>query len=143
MNGTLTDTGPLVALIDRDDNSHAACRALLTTLAPPLVTTWPCFTEAMYLLHGVEGYRGQEELWYYMQRGALMFHAASAAEAVQMHALMRQYKDRPMDLADASLVAAAETLGASRIFSVDSDFYVYRLADGTVLEVLPGPPIRR
>ena len=49
---------------------------------------------------------------------------------------MEKYKDTPMDLADASLVAAAERLGLTRIFTVDSDFYVYRLADGTALEVV-------
>ncbi len=52
---------------------------------------------------------------------------------------MEQYRDRPMDLADASLVALAETAGYTRIFSIDSDFYVYRLADGSALEVVPGP----
>ena len=52
---------------------------------------------------------------------------------------MAQYQDRPMDLADASLVALAEAQGYTRIFSIDSDFYIYRLADGTALEVLPGP----
>jgi predicted nucleic acid-binding protein len=52
---------------------------------------------------------------------------------------MAQYQDKPMDLADASLVALAETVGYTRIFSIDSDFYVYRLVDGTALEVMPGP----
>jgi len=42
-----------------------------------------------------------------------------------------------MDLADASLIAAAETLNATRIFTLDSDFHTYRLADGSALEALP------
>ncbi len=41
-----------------------------------------------------------------------------------------------MDLADASLIAAAEALSLKRIFTIDSDFYVYRLADGSSLEVI-------
>ena len=36
-------------------------------------------------------------------------------------------------------VALAEAEGHTRIFSIDEDFYIYRLADGTALEVLPGP----
>ena len=48
-----------------------------------------------------------------------------------------------MDLADASLVALAETRGDGRVFSIDSDFYVCRLADGTALEVVPGPMPQR
>jgi len=44
-----------------------------------------------------------------------------------MYALMLRYQDTLMDLADASLVATAETLGIRQIFTLDSDFYVYRL----------------
>jgi predicted nucleic acid-binding protein len=42
-----------------------------------------------------------------------------------------------MDLADASLVAAAERLGLRRIFTLDSDFYIYRLLDGSALACIP------
>ena len=41
-----------------------------------------------------------------------------------------------MDLADASLVAAAEWLGINRIFALDTDFYVYRLVDGSALDII-------
>jgi predicted nucleic acid-binding protein len=47
---TLTDAGPLIALIDADEPDHAACLEALDLVALPLVTTWPAFTEAMYLL---------------------------------------------------------------------------------------------
>lgn len=50
---------------------------------------------------------------------------------------MAKYHDVPMDLADASLIAVAEQLGLRQVFSLDADFYVYRLADGTVLERVP------
>ena len=49
---------------------------------------------------------------------------------------MAKYSDTPMDLADASLVATAETLGLRQVFTLDKDFYLYRLADGSVLEVI-------
>jgi hypothetical protein len=51
---------------------------------------------------------------------------------------MEKYQDTPMDLADASLVAIAESLSPHRVFTLDSDFQVYRLADGSALEILPG-----
>lgn len=49
----LTDTGPLVALINRNDPHHARCKAAVREWpAMPLLTTWPCWTEAMYLSSG-------------------------------------------------------------------------------------------
>ena len=50
---------------------------------------------------------------------------------------MTQYQDLPMDLADASLVAAAEALSLPRIFTLDGDFRVYRLSDGRPFEIVP------
>lgn len=54
-----------------------------------------------------------------------------------MKLLMQKYRDRPMDLADASLVAAAEALNPKTIFTLDSDFYVYRFRDTDTFQVIP------
>ena len=60
---TLTDTGPNVALFDADDKLHVPAQLALTRLPKkPLLTTWPCLTESMYLLHQSIGYAAQEEL---------------------------------------------------------------------------------
>ena len=135
---TLTDAGALVALLDADDPYYTACVAAAQRLpAGPLLTTWVCFTEAMYLLGTVGGYRYQAALWNLRTTGRLVLHDLTAAEADRMAALMAQYQDTPMDLADASLVVVAESRALRRVFTTDSDFYVYRLADGSALEVVP------
>lgn len=135
---TLTDTGPLVALLDADDASHAACMAAAGRLPPgPLLTTWVCFTEAMYLLSSVGGYPYQAALWGLRAAGRLVLHDLTLAEADRMATLMARYRDTPMDLADASLVAVAESRGLRRVFTIDSDFYIYRMADGAALDVVP------
>ena len=135
---TLTDAGALVALLDADDPYHTACVAAAQRLpAGPLLTTWVCFTEAMYLLGAVGGYRYQATLWSLRATGRLVLHDLTPAEADRMAALMAQYQDTPMDLADASLVVVAERRTLHPVFTTDSDFYVYRLADGSALEVVP------
>ncbi len=135
---TLTDTGPLVALIDKRDPNHIACMQTSQQLPPgPLVTTWPCLTEAMYLLGKVGGYQYQEKLWKLRTAGRLVLRELSSIETDRAEALMSQYRNVPMDLADASLVVAAESLSLFQIFSIDSDFYIYRLADGSALNVVP------
>ena len=134
---TLCDAGPLVALIDADERDHARCRAALPTLPGPLLTTWPCLAEAMYLLGRTGGHPAQEELWSYVADGLLALHTPGEGEWERMRALMAQYRDTPMDLADASLVVAAELLNLRRIFTLDSDFYVYRLHGAHAFEVVP------
>ena len=135
---TLVDTGPLVALINRNDPNHATCVLATKGLpANPLMTTWACFTEAMYLLFRANGSQAQAELWHWLSAGRLVLHDLGIAEMARMAALMSKYRDRPMDLADASLMAAAENLGLHRVFSIDSDFRIYQLADGSVLELVP------
>jgi predicted nucleic acid-binding protein len=134
---TLTDTGPLVGIIDADDKHQAACEAELPRLNSPMVTPWPCFTEAMYLLGESLGYSGQDDLWELVDKGLLVIHESSSAERLRMRELMATYKDTPMDLADASLVAAAEVLGVRRIFTGDSDFVVYRLPGKQSFDIIP------
>ena len=134
----LTDTGPLVALLDKDDSNHSLCVRALAQLPPDdLLTTWPCLTEAMYLLGSVGGFRYQSKLWQLIEDGDLFLHNLSDSDFDQMKTLMEKYKDTPMDFADASLVVAAEILKLGQVFTFDSDFRIYRLTDGSVLEIVP------
>lgn len=50
---------------------------------------------------------------------------------------MDRYRDVPMDLADASLVAIAEVLNQRQIFTLDRDFYIYRLCGNQSFEIVP------
>ena len=50
---------------------------------------------------------------------------------------MRAYRDLPMDLADASVVAAAEALDERRVFTFDGHYRIYRLRDSSTLDVVP------
>jgi len=134
---TLCDTGPLIALLDRKQARHTDCRRALPSLSAPLVTTWPCFAEAMYLLGRNLGYPAQDALWQYVADELLAIHRQSEQEGLRMRALMAAYRDAPMDLADASVVVAAETLGLRQVFTLDRHFYAYRLADGAAFEVVP------
>lgn len=102
-----------------------------------MVTTWPAFTEAMYLLGRAGGWPAQARLWTIVGRGTLQITDLSAPTVVRMRALMEQYRDLPMDLADASLVALAEERGLSRVFTLDRDFQAYRLSRGRAFTIVP------
>lgn len=114
------------------------CAAALVDLpSGPLLTTWPTFTEAMYLLHRVGGHAAQQQLWRLVIDRRLVLLDLGVSEGLRAAALMQAYKDLPMDLADATIVAVAEATGHRQIFTLDSDFHVYRLNDGSVLKVIP------
>ena len=120
---TLTDAGPLVGLIDGTDQHHDICAIAFPELpAGPLLTTWPCFAEAMHLLGQRGGYRFQAALWRMCFRRELVLHELALEETARMAQLMEQYRDMPMDLADASLVTMAEGLALRRVFTVDRHF---------------------
>jgi predicted nucleic acid-binding protein len=134
---TLTDAGPLIAIIDADEPDHRACIEALDHLTLPLVTTWPAFTEAMYLLARAGGTQGQRSLWRLVQSARLVLADLSPALVDRSARLMDQYADRTMDLADATLVALAEERGYRRIFTLDADFQIYRLRGRQHFELLP------
>lgn len=120
---TLIDASPLIALIDKGQgDAHRRCAKTLDVLTPPLLTTWSRFTEAMYFLGELCGWNGQKALWEFVTRGALLIHANARDEVERMRELMERYQNVPMDLADASLVALAESLNLRRIFTLDDDF---------------------
>jgi predicted nucleic acid-binding protein len=121
----LTDTGPLVALFDPRDPDHDATERVLEALREPLVTTTPVLTEAFHLLApGSRGARALREFVGARGMGVWFMDQDALGRAFD---LMEQYADHPMDLADASLVAAAESLRALSVFTLDrKDFSSYR-----------------
>lgn len=134
---TPCDASPLIALINRGDKNHQRCVDILPSLSAPLVTTCACFTEAIYLLGRYGGWIAQQELWKYLADEILILHHHSLNELMRMEILMKQYQNVPMDLADASLVAMAEILKQRQIFTLDHDFYIYRLGKNQSFIVIP------
>ena len=132
----LIDTGPVVAFFDKDDRHHALCVEILREIREPLVTTWPVLTECFYLLNF--SWNVQDDLWTFIERGGVEIHPLEMNHSVQCHELMRQYQDLPMDLADATLVSLADTLGVSKIFTLDQkDFSIYRYKQKKRFTLIP------
>lgn len=132
----LVDVGPLVALLNRNDQHHAACVEALKTIDEPLATVWPAFAEAMYLLHDTPN--APERLWDFAERAEITFLQVAEDDIQRIRALMQKYNDRQMDLADATLVCVAEREGIDRIFTVDrTDFTVYRLNGHQGFQITP------
>lgn len=125
----LIDTGPLVALFDPKDEHHSRCRVTLSTVRESLSTTLPVLTEAFHILRpqSVGSNRLRD---FIAKRGASIWYF-DRESVLRAFELMEIYIDRPMDLADASIIVAAEELKTCKVFTVDrDDFHTYRVRRG-------------
>lgn len=131
----MADTGPFVAVLDRDDPDHTRCSDALQRVRSPLITTWPVITESMYLL--AFSRQAQDGMLEMVQRGVVFAAQLDDQDMPRVRALMEKYKDVPMDFADATLVRIAEREGILDVFTLDKDFTVYRAARGRHFTIIP------
>lgn len=125
----VVDTGPLVALFDPKDGHYARCRNTLRTIRELMSTTTPVLTEAFHMLR--PGSLGADRLREFVEKGGLSVWFLQQPALTRAFELMEMYADHPMDLADASLVVAAESLGTRKVFTLDRrDFDTYRVRRG-------------
>lgn len=129
----LVDSGGLVAIANERDRLHRAAVAALGEFFGDLVTTWPAVTEACYIVPAHLNAPLIDKL-----AGPRWQVLGMDGAARRVAELLRKYSDRPMDLADASMIWAAEHTGALQILTADRvDFEIYRTRAGKRLDVLP------
>lgn len=135
--GALIDTGAILALLDRDDEWHGACRGAFDRTPLPLLTTEAVLTEAFHLTSRDLGdIRG---LWTLLSAGAVRLAVITHEELPEIHSLMTKYRDRPMDFADATLVHLAARESLSLILTIDyDDFETYRIGGRKKFTIIPG-----
>ena len=130
------DTGPIVAFFDASDDYHRRCVEILKGIKEPLITSWPVLTEAFYLLGF--SWKAQDNLWEFLQRGGVEVLPLSVRMKIRCRELMGKYRDLPMDLADATAVALAESQRISKVFTLDHrDFKIYKPAHLKSFTLLP------
>lgn len=131
----LVDTGVILAFVDRRDRWHNACRAAVTQMRLPLLTSEAVLTEVFHLIHrnGIE----MDAVWTLLRSGAIVCGTIEHSELTHVHALMSRYRDRPMDFADGTLVYLARRESLSTILTVDADFETYRIEGTRRFRILP------
>jgi predicted nucleic acid-binding protein len=130
----ILDTGPLVALLNRREKLHARVKAVLPSLASPMLTTEPVLAEAMYLLRNVP--KGPRAVLAMVRGGLLRIPLALEAQAEELEDLMARYASVPMSLADACVVRLVELIPEASVFTFDSDFRVYRARKNRVIQLV-------
>ena len=121
----LIDTGPLVAYLDRRQQSHEWTVAQFSALSGTVLTCEAVISEVCFLLSKQP--RAIAKIDDYIQRGALNLAPIGMKAQARIFGLMRKYHQIPMSYADACLLWLAESRPQSRLFTLDSDFRIYRL----------------
>ena len=120
----LLDTGPLVSFLASGLSHHLWAVEQWKLLRPPLLTCEPVLTEAAFLLTR-EG-RDADAIFALLERKVIRIALSVQEEQADLRALMHRYRNRPMSLADACLVRLSEIHKSAEIFTLDSDFRIYR-----------------
>lgn len=130
----IVDTGPLVAFINRREQLHKWVIVELATINQPLLTCEAVITEACFLLRNVYG--GEEALISLLETGKIQIPFHLDEETAAVRELLVRYQSVPMSLADACLVRMAELSAESAVFTLDSDFRIYRKNKNQLLAVI-------
>jgi predicted nucleic acid-binding protein len=131
----LLDTGVIVALLDRSEKLHQACADAVQELEAPLITCEAVIAESCYLLRNLAG--APETVIENVAAGIFQVAFQLSREAAGVKQVLRKYRDRKIDLADACLIRLADEFGIGDILTLDQDFAIYRWGKNKVFRMLP------
>ena len=120
----ILDTGPLVAFLNRKDRFHPWALEHWGQIQPSMLTCEAVISEACFLLRTTGS--GIDSVMQLIQRKIIKisFHLDEHIQPVK--SLLSKYRSVPLSIADACLIKMSELHPESRVFTLDSDFNLYR-----------------
>lgn len=123
-NKIIIDTGPIVAFLNKHDSYHEWAKFQFSLFLPPLITCEAVISEACFLLRAYP--KGIPNILELIERELLILPFDLQSESKAIKHLLEKYSNIPMSLADACLVRLSEQISDASIFTIDSDFNIYR-----------------
>ncbi len=120
----IVDAGPPAAFLVESDSHHEWGVAQMARLPAPFLTCDAVLSEAFFLTRRVP--HGPERFFDLLESGLLVSDFPILREQPVLRRLIHKYRDLPMSVADACLVRMAELHPRAAVFTVDSDFLIYR-----------------
>lgn len=140
-NAVVVDSGPLIALFDRDDAWHGPVVGFLRKhRSLRLVTTWAVVNETSALLGSRVDKQAELDFLSWVERGGLTVASQEAAAIGGIRSLVEKYRDLAFDFADASVAVLAAESGIGQVLTLDRDFDIYRDARRKRLKNLLAAP---
>lgn len=119
MKAILVDTGPLYAMVDRDDSWHERIVAFLTALPRRLIVPITVLPEACYLIDAHLGPHVEVEFARSLLRKEVSVEFLNVHDLARTVDVMAKYSDAALGFVDASIVAVAERLKIKELLTTD------------------------
>ncbi|SDX10324.1 hypothetical protein SAMN05421504_102317 [Amycolatopsis xylanica] len=134
----VVDTGPIIAMINANDDRHAECAELLATVRGPLFLPEPLLGEIGYLLGTRCGPQAEAAFIRDTVSGAIEVVSLTRPDRARVADLIEKYGDLPLGTADASVIAVAERFGVKTVATLDRrHFTVVRPRHADAFTLLP------
>ena len=131
-NTVLVDSGPLIALFDKDDKFHTKVLNYLKDNDVKLLTSLAVITEVSHILDF--NLKVQIDFLKWVELGGVVLYDIKREDLKDIVKLMQKYTNVPMDFADATLIYISFQKNIRQILSIDSDFDIYRSIKNGFLE---------
>ena len=134
----ILDTGPLYALLDRNDHQHAQCRELIRSTAEPRIIPSPVLVELDHLISTRLHQGILLGLLEDIAAGAYAVENLELADYPRVRFLCEQYADSDIGFVDASVLAIVERLDEPKLATLDHrHFRMLRPRHVNALQLLP------
>jgi len=128
----LVDAGPLIGLLDGDDQWHDWSRETLSVLDERLATTETAVAEACHRLRRLRPALG--ELVELIASGRVLLVPVLSEQPRRVGELLAKYPE--MDAGDATLVVLSELFPRAKLITLDNDFRRYRRLRNQVISLV-------
>ena len=134
----ILDTSFLFALADKSDRNHQRVLTVAQSLNETLVLPVVVLPEICYLIASRLGHQAMRHFVSSVTTQSIQVEPVTSEDLVRVHEILEQYADNQLDFTDAAIVALAEKLTITRVYTLDRrDFSMIRPRHCDYFELLP------
>jgi uncharacterized protein len=134
----ILDTSFLFALTDKSDRNHQRVLAIAQNANENLVLPVAVLPEICYLIASRLGHNAMRRFVSSMTPDVVQVETVTAEDLIRVHQILEKYADNQLDFTDAAIVAIAERLAITRVYTLDRrDFSIIRPKHCDYFELFP------
>mgnify|MGYP001550080064 CR=1 FL=1 len=134
----ILDTSFLFALTDQSDRNHQTVLTIAQSVNETLVLPVVVLPEICYLVASRLGHQAMRRFVSSITPDRIQVESVTTEDWVRVQQVLEQYADNQLDFTDAAIVAIAERLGITRVYTLDRrDFSIIRPKHCDYFELIP------